>query len=90
MHPAPRTAEAADGPPGGARAIRTRIKLFGGAGRRRVPRAAEFAAKVLPVARENGGTYRHIVAQLTKRGIATAHGKHRHCASVRRLMRHAR
>ncbi len=50
-------------------------------------KAAEFAAKVLPVAREIGGRSRHIAAVLNERGIATAHGKRWHGASVRRLLR---
>ena len=52
-------------------------------------KAAEFAAKVLPVARDIGGTHRHIAAALNERGIATAQGGRWHGASVMRLLKRA-
>ena len=52
-------------------------------------KAAEFAAKVPPVAREIGGSYRHIAAVLNERGIGTARGGRWHSASVMRLTRRA-
>ena len=58
--------------------MRTRCVQF----RAKIANAAEFAAKVLPVAREIGGSYRHIAAVLNERGFATAQGKRWHCASV--------
>ena len=50
-------------------------------------KAAEFAAKVAPVAREIGGSYRHTADLLNDRDIATPQGKRWHAASVRRLLR---
>ncbi len=50
--------------------MRTRCVQF----RTMIAKAAEFAAKVLPVAREIGGTYRHIAAAVNERGIATPRG----------------
>ncbi len=41
-------------------------------------KASEFAAKVRPVARETGGTYRRIAEVLNERAIATAQGKRWH------------
>lgn len=54
---------------------------------RKMAKASEFAAKVLPVVREIGGSYHHIAAALNERGIATAQGKRCHGASVMRLLR---
>jgi DNA invertase Pin-like site-specific DNA recombinase len=53
----------------------------------KMAKAAEFAAKVLPVIREIGGSYRHIAAQLNERGIATAQGKRWHAITVARILK---
>lgn len=50
-------------------------------------KAAEFAAKVAPVAREIDGTNRHIADVLNERGIAAPQSKRCHAASVRLLLR---
>ena len=52
-------------------------------------KAAAFAAMVLPVVREIGGTYRHFVPALNERGITMAQGRRWHGTSVMRLLRRA-
>jgi hypothetical protein len=57
---------------------------------RKMANAAEFAAKVAPVAREIGGSYRYIAAQLNERSVATAQGQCWHAINVNRVMARVR
>ncbi len=52
-------------------------------------KASEFVPKVLPVAREIGGSYRHIAAALNERGIATARGARWHATTIKRILKRA-
>jgi DNA invertase Pin-like site-specific DNA recombinase len=54
---------------------------------RKITQADEFAARVLPVAREIGGSYQSIAAALNERGIGSSRGGRWHAASVMRLLK---
>lgn len=50
-------------------------------------KAGEFAARVLPVMQEIGGSYRQIAAALNERGIGTSRGGAWSATQVMRIMR---